>query len=352
MRSITPIAVLLTWLLYALARLVAPSAMLGLLEPLGSMAALVGLLTGPVLVLATLAAAGAANREKSRLHNVTATLSAVGMLVVLSPRPTDVAPPGGALTVMSWNVGRLGGIHERDGKADADEAKRTMTACLASQLSVTQPDVLVLTEVSRYDVESILEPALGSLSERCVHAAHDAGKQLSSGTLVCSWSTLLSIEYHEIITVTQDILPDQQYPMVKMSGRGGRLQVAGLHLPPLHRSPDRWPAWVRAGLASAAQEAMVTSATTARDMTWPSVLAGDFNQSRHAWIHAHLRRSHADAWESSQLGPGGTRLVSGLPTARIDYIYADRQRLSVVDAAVSRRGCSDHDPIIAKIRQK
>jgi len=352
MRFIVPIAVLLIWILHALGRLVAPAAMAGIFEPLGTMVAIVGLLTGPALVAAALASAASAYREKSRLHFSIAAISAIGGLAVLAPRPTDTAPAGGALTVMSWNVGRLGGILERDGKSAADEAKRSTTACLASHLAVIQPEVLILTEVSRYDVESILEPALGSLSERCVHAAHDAGKQRSSGTLVCTWSTLLSIEDHEIITVTQRLLPDQQYPLVKMSGPGGRLQVAGLHLPPLHRSPERWPSWIRAGLASEAQEAMVTSVTAARDMAWPSVLAGDFNQSRHAWIHAHLRSTHADAWESSQLGPGGTRLVSGLPAARIDYIYADRQRLSVVDAAVSRLGCSDHDPVIAKLRQR
>ncbi len=343
---------LLTWALYALARLVPPSAMVGLLEPLGSLAAIVGLLTGPVLLGATLAAFGTAYREKSRLHNTIAITSAVAMVVVLSPRSTDVAPAGGSLTVMSWNVGRLGGIHERDGKTAADEAKRLTTACLASQLEVIQPDVLVLTEISRYDVESILEPALGSLSRRCVHAAHDAGKQLSSGTLVCAWSSLLSVKDHEIVSVTQEGLPDQQFPLVKMSGRGGRLQVAGLHLPPLHRSPERWSAWLRAGLASAAQEEMLAAADAARDADWPSVLAGDFNQSRHAWIHEQLRVDYADAWESSQLGPGGTRLVRGQPAARIDYIYADRQRLAVVDAAVVRMGCADHDPVIAKLRQR
>ncbi|MFT5681149.1 MAG: endonuclease/exonuclease/phosphatase family metal-dependent hydrolase [Myxococcota bacterium] len=346
------IAVLLIWALYATARLVAPSAMVGSLEPIGTAAAITGLLTGPVLIGITIAAAGTAIRETSRVYKAIAALSLLGTLAVLAPRPTDSAPAGGALTVMSWNVGRLGGIHERDGKTAADEAKIRTTACLANQLALIEPDVLVLTEISRYDVESILEPALGSLSRRCVHAAHDAGKQLSSGTLVCAWSNLLAIKDHQIVEVTQGELPDQQYPLVKMSGPGGKLEVAGLHLPPIHRTPERWPSWTRAGLASAAQEAMVATIAEARDDDWPGVLAGDFNQSRHVWIHKQLRADYADAWESSQLGLGGTRLVRGQPAARIDYIYADRARLSVVDAVVARLGCADHDPVIARIRQR
>jgi endonuclease/exonuclease/phosphatase family metal-dependent hydrolase len=334
-----PCAVLI-WLLYALARLVPPASMVGALEPIGSAAGIVGLLAGPALAVATLLLALAARGSDARLRRALPILSLAGLVAVLAPRPTSTAHAGGALTVMTWNVGRLGGIQERDGKTAADEAKIRTTACLASRLAIVEPDVLVLTEVSRYDVERILEPALGSLSRRCLHAANDADKQLSAGTLVCAWSGLLSIREQEVVHIAQSGLPDQQLPL-----------VAVVHLPPLHRAPERWPAWSRAGLAAAAQEAMVRTIDAAGTSDWPTVLAGDFNQSRHAWIHGWLRSRYADAWESSRIGPGGTRLIAGQPAARIDYIYADRERLSVVDATVDRAGCSDHDPVVARVRQ-
>ena len=351
MRTLFPALASLIWLLYGIARLIPPDALTGILEPIGSAAALTGLIAGPALVAAALLAAVAAG-SRSRAHIVLALLAVVGAVAVLTPRPAETASAQEVLTVMSWNVARLGGIHERDGKAGADEAKIRTTACLASRLAVHLPDVLVLTEVSRYDVESILEPALGAMSRRCVHAAHDAGKQLSSGTLVCAWSQRLALSDHEIVPVVQQDLPDQQLPLVRMIGRSGRLQVAGLHLPPLHRSPDRWPAWSRAGLASLAQQDMIAAVEDARDSSWPTVLAGDFNQSRHLWLHAQLRKSYADTHEVSRLVPGGTRLLAGWPVARIDYIYAERDALAVVDAHVDRAGCSDHEPVIAQIQPR
>ena len=348
MHSAPFIFVSLAWLLYAIARFIPPAALTGGLEPLGAAAAITGLLGGPVLVIAASAAVLAA-RSRTRAHLILALLAVGGALAVLAPRPTETTPAEGGLTVMSWNVARLGGFHERDGKAAADAVKVQTTACIASRLAVHIPDVLVLTEVSRYDIEHILEPALGSMERRCVHAAHDAGKQLSSGTLVCAWSQALAIEDHDIVPVAQQGLPDQQLPLVRMSGRS-RIQIAGLHLPPIHRSPDRWPAWSRAGLASQAQQDMIAAVEQAREVDWPTVLAGDFNQSRHLWLHAQLRKTYADTHEISRLMPGGTRLLAGVPVARIDYIYAERETLTVVDARVDRAGCSDHDPVIARVR--
>lgn len=341
----------LAWLFFAIARFVPPASLTRALEPIGTAAAITGLLGGPALIVAAVLAVLSA-RGGSRIHRALALLAVAGALAVLAPRPTQSTPGESTLTVMSWNVARLGGIHARDGKAAADEAKTQTTACLASRLAIHDPDVLVLTEVSRYDVESILEPALGRMDRRCVHAAHDAGKQLSSGTLVCAWSRALAIGDHDIVSVTQHGLPDQQFPIVRMSSRTQQLQIAGLHLPPIHRSPDRWPSWIRAGLASRAQQDLIAAVEQARDRSWPTVLAGDFNQSRHTWLHASLRETYADAHEDSRIIPGGTRLLAGWPVARIDYVYAERSSLSVVDARVDRAGCSDHDPVIARLRAR
>ena len=95
---------------------------------------------------------------------------------------------------------------------------------------------------------------------------------------------------------------------------------------------------------------MLDSVTEALEPDWPTVLAGDFNQSRHVWLHERLRQDYRDVFESTRAGLGGTRLIGKTPVARIDYIYADRARLDVVDASVVRVGCADHDPVVGRVR--
>ena len=129
MRLAPLILAALAWLLYAIARFVPPASLTGALEPLGTAAAVTGLLSAPALfaaaVLATLGTRG-------RSRYAVALLASAGFLAIFAPRPLETTPGQDTLTVMSWNVARLGGIHERDGKAAADTATRTGSHTCAS----------------------------------------------------------------------------------------------------------------------------------------------------------------------------------------------------------------------------
>ncbi len=350
---------LLPWLLYLLVRWVDPRLWLGPLEPVGTVAAWAGLIAGPLLAASVLPMVLLWRIHRRRLHLAGVVVSALAAGAVLAPTSWRAAPAGAGLTVLTWNAARLGAMVEELGKAEADYRKARTTSCIAAHLQALSPDVLMLTEVSRYDVEEILAGAFGDLSARCVHAPHDAGKQLSAGTLLCAWSRYLSLESSAVVEVPMpDGLHDQQFPVARFSGEGGRLMVAGVHLPPLRRAPERWPPWSRAGLVAAGQADMAAAAVAALDRDWPGVLAGDFNQTRHTWTSAALRSTLVDTHEAVRMGLGYTRLLDALPAARslaiarVDYIYAAPERLQVLDAQVVRAGCTDHDPVRARLRQR
>ncbi len=79
----------------------------------------------------------------------------------------------------------------------------------------------------------------------------------------------------------------------------------------------------------------------------PTVVAGDFNSTRDASLHAALREHLTDAWERGGQGLGGTVRLLGLPL-RIDYVYASEE-LAVSRASVLAAGCSDHLPVVADL---
>jgi len=91
--------------------------------------------------------------------------------------------------------------------------------------------------------------------------------------------------------------------------------------------------------------ALLSRVARFRDAT---VVAGDFNSTRDASLHAALRHRMVDAWERRGRGFGGTiRFWGGLPL-RIDYVYVT-DAFAVAGSRVPPLDCSDHRPVVADL---
>jgi hypothetical protein len=90
----------------------------------------------------------------------------------------------------------------------------------------------------------------------------------------------------------------------------------------------------------------------------PTLVAGDFNNTRDAALHVELRRSLLDTWETAGQGPGGTRPIGHLLdlelpewariVPRVDYIYAT-PTFWAEQAWVPEVDCTDHRPVVADL---
>jgi endonuclease/exonuclease/phosphatase family metal-dependent hydrolase len=91
-----------------------------------------------------------------------------------------------------------------------------------------------------------------------------------------------------------------------------------------------------------------------RESAYPVVLCGDLNDVPASYAYVTVRGDLNDAFLEKGLGLGKTfvsgrsRVLTWLPTLRIDYIFSDR-RLAVRQFTRTTRGFSDHRGLIADI---
>lgn len=246
------------------------------------------------------------------------------------------AADGDAVTVMSWNLRRLWG-----GPDDAGDA----TKCAIDTIAAADPDVLALQEVSLDDVKK-LEAGLGLT---CVHATYRSGGGPTKGGLAAcargpEWS-LRSGSGQRFVDPA-----DWHYVFAELA-RGGRVfNLMNVHLHPYELAMNDWITVQRQGRQVMAAQSDQTAALLERmgRLEDPTVVAGDFNSTRDAALHAGMRRHLTDAWERGGLGFGGTVHLMGMAPLRVDYVYASAD-LAVSGARVDHAGCSDHRPVLADL---
>lgn len=106
----------------------------------------------------------------------------------------------------------------------------------------------------------------------------------------------------------------------------------------------------RAPTVTASQDAQI-DALLAEVASLPgaAIVGGDFNSTRDTPFHARLRRTLVDAYEAGNQGFAGTVDLLDMLSLRVDYLYASPD-LAVVDAEILPAGCSDHRPVLARLR--
>lgn len=243
---------------------------------------------------------------------------------------------GDALRVMTWNLRRLWG-----GPGDGGDPM----ACAIAAIRAADPEVLTLLEVSRADLDA-LGPALAM---DCAHATYRSGGGRTKGGLaVCArggaW-TLRSGEGQRFVDPS-----DWHYVFAEVA-RGERVvNVLAVHLRPYELAMNDWLEVGREGSEVVAAQSDQAAALLDRmgRLKDPTVVAGDFNSTRDAALHAGLRRHLTDSWERAGLGFGGTVRLGGWAPLRVDFVYASRD-LAVGRARVPEAGCSDHRPVVTEL---
>lgn len=257
---------------------------------------------------------------------------------------------GETVRVMSWNLRRLWGGPDDQGDP---------FACAVQAISDADADVLTLLEVSSDDVQK-LERALGM--DCTQHAYHSTSNPKQGGLAACArgdWSVrtgqAMRFVDHE----------DWYYVFSEVEHNGTLFNLLAVHLYPYEYVAQKLRTGVRSlaqGQADELQELGAESSKIVRGQSDqaaalldrvakfedPTVVAGDFNSTRDASLHMHLREHLVDGWERGGEGFGGTvRLFDWLPL-RIDYVYASPD-LPVVKAELPDPGCSDHRPVVVDL---
>lgn len=278
-------------------------------------------------------------------HPVGAALTAVATLAPVlhwGPAwPDHGAPPrDDDLTVMTWNVRRLwGGADQRTSPAQ----------CVTDTVLTHRPQVLVLQEVTTEDLRTLS----GTLPLSCVHATYRAADGPgAAGLAICTHGPTWTITSEKERPYTG--AEDWQYLFSELASGERRVNVMAVHLHPYRVLHDPLgavaTASTRVPLASFAQQtqtrAVLDRITALRD---PTLVAGDFNSARDTPLHARMRRYLSDTWEHGGTGYVGTVDLLDLLPLRIDYIYATPE-LRTVDSVVPHVGCSDHRPVVSRVR--
>ena len=240
---------------------------------------------------------------------------------------------GEPLTLMSWNLRRLWG-----GTDDGGDP----LACAICTIEAENPDVITLLEVSREDVDRLSE----ALGLRCVHTTYRQSSSPKKGGLAsCVRGNRWKLDAGSGLRFVDH--EDWYYVLGEVRQRDQVFNVLAVHLHPyaLHMNDlaDISSDVVR--VQSDQSAALLARVASFRD---PTLVAGDFNSTRDAALHASLREHLADTWERGGFGFGGTvRFLDWLPL-RVDYVYASDD-FAVVDAWVPDVGCSDHRPVVSRL---
>lgn len=88
-----------------------------------------------------------------------------------------------------------------------------------------------------------------------------------------------------------------------------------------------------------------------RQIEYPMVICGDFNDMPGSYVYSTIRGDLADAFVSSGFGIGNT-YQKILPILRIDYLFYDKEFFEARGFKKSDIGLSDHYPILVNLKIK
>jgi endonuclease/exonuclease/phosphatase (EEP) superfamily protein YafD len=250
-----------------------------------------------------------------------------------------VEPAEDDLRVLTWNVRRLWG----------GPAKGDPVACVAAILEQATPDVVLLQEVTRHDLDKLQR----KVALDCVHTTYrDADDADDAGVASCTRGAAWTLIRGESIRYVTS--HDWQYILGTFERGGQRFNALSVHLHPYRILQDPTSAieraMERAPVVAASQDAQIDALLSeVHALPNPTIVGGDFNSTRDTPFHARLRWSLVDAYEAGSQGFDGTVDLLDMLSLRVDYLYTPSE-LPVVDAEILQTGCSDHRPVVARLR--
>lgn len=270
--------------------------------------------------------------------------------------PADHIEP---VTVMVWNVQRLG-----------EFVGSSQTECVARTIEAARPGLLALLEITSHQLLD-LQARLNIPSHHCIWSDYyGTGRKRSGGLAICvtdpedAWAISRKR--------TLDLPPNWKYLFLEVQTEQNPdwppLNFLTLHIAPPKITDKRIENSVKAlfrgeyhGVTEILNmlreyETQVklqgTQAINALQLIQkfrdPTIIVGDFNSTRDAALHVHLREELIDAWSHAGFGIGATRYWGDVLPLRIDYIYVTKD-FAVQDVAVPAAACSDHRPVLSSI---
>jgi endonuclease/exonuclease/phosphatase (EEP) superfamily protein YafD len=337
------------------------------LTPPGWLAVVVTLLpylyAGLLLVWCALAALF---RTRLALAALAALAASAGALwgALLLPRRAELPGQAHALTVMVWNVQRMGEFSAPTASIDEQ------VACVSRLIAQEQPDLFALLEITYTQLQT-LQQHLNISADHCLWSDYyGTGHTRYGGLATCIQPTgkQLAISLRRDL----DLPPNWKYLFIEVQHTVGRatvpLNFLALHIAPPNvseRAVARAVGNVLRGRSSGLRQILAllrqyerqvklqgAQAVMALDRISrfqdPTIMAGDFNSTQDAALHRQLRRSLVDTWLRAGQGWGVTRYWGDFLPLRIDYIYVTPE-FAVHDAQTFAYACSDHFPVMSSV---
>ncbi len=306
-------------------------------------------------------------RQRKRRWIWLVALAHIALEVVVrgDARTPICRPPSGCMTgdapslsVLAWNVGRLGAFaNDDEARCEPGDARKGVVDTIRDR----DPDVLVLLEISGRNLESLAVDLVMDCQQIDYYGRGGKG---TGGLAVCvpdqgPWT----------ITRSRDLPlpPGWRYVFAELSDGETTFNVLALHVLPYGvtmrevesalRAAAHGNAGPLAAVLTQMEEAVATQveqvASVRRLVSGfqdPTIIAGDFNSTPDSAVHVALRRQVTDAWHRAGWGPGATRLVGGWLPLRIDYVYTTDE-IRALDASTvdcrceDEHSCSDHQAV-------
>jgi hypothetical protein len=268
------------------------------------------------------------------------------------------------MKVMVWNVQRMG---EFSGTTQSIPQKVT---CVSQLIKQESPDLFALLEITYHQLAA-LQKQLGIPENHCMWSDYygTGGKSLGGlatcifnqeGSLFISRKRQLNLppSWKYLFIEVQHIQNRKEFP----------INFLALHIAPPEIT-DNDIAKILADVFKGRKEGLYramdllknyekqvrlqgTQAVNALQLIEkfqdPTIIAGDFNNTRDAALHVKFRNDLIDTWSAAGFGFGATRHWGNFLPLRIDYIYVTKN-FSVQNSQTLSSDCSDHLPVVSSV---
>ncbi len=338
------------------------------LTPPGWLAVLITLLPYLYLVLLLLYAILLCSiRRKAWLFVLIVSLAlSAGIVWGRNIFPKKAQPPSQIrpITVMVWNVQRMGEFVSNAGGISPK------VECVAQAIEQVAPDLVALLEITSHQLHA-LQTRLKLPGKNCIWSDYyGTGQKRFGGLAICV--TNQDKPWGMSRRRTLNLPPNWKYLFLEVQTPHHPgwppLNFLALHIAPPKITDKRVGSIIttllkgnRAGLSKALKmlkdygqqvtlqgKQAINALQRIQKFRDPTMIAGDFNSTRDAALHVHLRQELIDTWAQSGFGFGATRYWGDFLPLRIDYIYVTKD-FAVHDVQTLAYECSDHFPVVASI---
>jgi endonuclease/exonuclease/phosphatase (EEP) superfamily protein YafD len=267
-------------------------------------------------------------------------------------------PSENTISLMSWNLQRLGALHRPQ-----DVAKNIKQ--VIETINVNSIQVVVLQEISLYQTKLIAQNMDLNTDDFVWTDYYGTNRGRKGGIAIIVVDKNLRLDSK----AAPSLPPNWQCAYIDLVSKDNRhLNILGIHIAPpkvsereiksIAKNMVRNPQIALRDLRNNARiySSQIRKQNKQADRITqifsgfkdPTVIAGDFNATPEAPLHSKLSNHLNDAWITRGNGWGSTRNWLGFIPLRIDFVYLTKE-LEAIETYTLPSKFSDHNPIISTI---